>query len=443
MRTAWPHALVALSLLATGCPQGATELSALKSEVAALRSDVRNLTSREAPSLARFLALSSDPEARPRTAEEATRMRSEFAKFLHTLSAEEEAVLLPDLRRARWSVQAVWMLRTLAEAPVASVRSAALPQLTELLHDDASSSGDLRNELIATRRRLLKELLASEASLGPDEMLGYLETDPEDSDLQAAFVRALEESINLHAKQVCATASDRLGKLKDVQDHEVVRSGLLQLHEQLLTEWHAVLDHGSDASVIGDLRRAMAAVKAALDQEVAREREVERQRLVEYQRWALRRVKLFEEEYGGETIKGRVKSALDAFKSPKEPFAWDVLRSGSALGIVQSWIATTPVLDGTLSVEQQSEIYKHFHTTAIGWRGKDTDLACAVLRDGLLRILGPIDPKFLEAPVATLYQRAYQTGWNYLEGREDQTWVAQEWVMVRRLSPGESLPDAN
>lgn len=224
----------------------------------------------------------------------------------------------------------------------------------------------------------------------------------------------------------------------------MVRSGLLQLHEQVIAEWHSMLEHDGDPTVIGELRRTLASVKTALEQEMAREREAERQRLIEYQRWALRRVKLFDENYQGAAIKARVQAALDAFRAPKEPFKWDVLRSESALRVVQSWIPTSPIVNATLTVDQQAELYKHHHyVSPIGWRGKDTDLACAVLRDALIRILGPVDQTFLDPPVSTLYQRAYQSAWSYLDGREDQTWVAQEWVMVRRLAPGDRLPDTN
>ena len=63
------------------------------------------------------------------------------------------------------------------------------------------------------------------------------------------------------------------------------------------------------------------------------------------------------------------------------------------------------------------------------------------VRQAMVAHLLPINLALLDLPVQKRYQRAFQTGWNKLDGREDQTAVAQASALAVKKSLREFLED--
>ncbi len=57
-----------------------------------------------------------------------------------------------------------------------------------------------------------------------------------------------------------------------------------------------------------------------------------------------------------------------------------------------------------------------------------------ICRDAMIAHLLPIDLSLLELPVNELYQKAWEEGWKHLDGREDQTYVAQRTADVKKAT---------
>ena len=58
----------------------------------------------------------------------------------------------------------------------------------------------------------------------------------------------------------------------------------------------------------------------------------------------------------------------------------------------------------------------------------------------MVKFLLPIQPNLLDPPLAQLYQQAFSKGWQKLEGREDQLFVAQQSAIVLKKNLEEVAP---
>lgn len=63
-----------------------------------------------------------------------------------------------------------------------------------------------------------------------------------------------------------------------------------------------------------------------------------------------------------------------------------------------------------------------------------TEIAHGIVRDSMVRCLLPIDDSLLLPPVRRIYEKTFQDGWNDLDGREDQLFVAEQAAIIERIS---------
>ena len=64
----------------------------------------------------------------------------------------------------------------------------------------------------------------------------------------------------------------------------------------------------------------------------------------------------------------------------------------------------------------------------------ESHLTHRICRDSMVTCLLPIDLRLLEMPVQALFQQAWQSGWKCLDGRADQTNVAERTVDVKKTT---------
>jgi hypothetical protein len=83
-------------------------------------------------------------------------------------------------------------------------------------------------------------------------------------------------------------------------------------------------------------------------------------------------------------------------------------------------------------VDKQKEIYLTAYRR-IGWKNSiHREIAFRTTRDGMVKFLLPINVNLLELPVAQLYHKAFSRGWEKLNDREDQLYVAEQSAVVRK-----------
>ncbi len=85
-----------------------------------------------------------------------------------------------------------------------------------------------------------------------------------------------------------------------------------------------------------------------------------------------------------------------------------------------------------LTAAKKKEIYNEAWGS-VSWKNNvDTEIAYRATRDGMIKFLLPIQAHLLDPPVAQLYQQAFSKGWQKLEGREDQLFVAKQSATVHK-----------
>jgi hypothetical protein len=69
----------------------------------------------------------------------------------------------------------------------------------------------------------------------------------------------------------------------------------------------------------------------------------------------------------------------------------------------------------------------------VGWNAEiDKEIAYFRTRSGMIKFLMPINVGFLDPPVAKLYHKAFDKGWEKLSGRDDQMRVAEASATVKK-----------
>ncbi len=247
--------------------------------------------------------------------------------------------------------------------------------------------------------------------------------------------------------------------------------------EELETEYERLKSRGDDA---GRLARSMVVGQAAelratlvlesidlpgLDQRLktlvddataAARAELESERLA-YQRWALEQIKAYEAWHYDQAL-ANVEKMLKGLESGRN-VNWHP-QGGHLLGPVEAgpnadeappeimtqgnvFRVFPDVLDelarfAKVEVERPAAIPPHLQKQlyGAGWDHKE-DLAHKVTAYAMVRHLLPINEALLDRPVLKLYDEYFEKGWQKLEGRDDQLWVAKEATRRSKLGLGD------
>jgi hypothetical protein len=77
--------------------------------------------------------------------------------------------------------------------------------------------------------------------------------------------------------------------------------------------------------------------------------------------------------------------------------------------------------------DEEASLWKRDHG---GW----VETSYQEVREAMLSYLLPIDLMLLDLPVQERYQKAFQNGWKKLDGRQEQTEVAEQTAVIVKRS---------
>ena len=352
----------------------------------------------------------------PKDAGEAGQFFDQVSELVTSLPAWAEADYLPRLSLVRWAAMAFVRLNDLQG------NGQSLDQLEELvveMHGLADSGPAGSSEALVQRLRenaveLGGRITNGRVSEAIREAQQYLEGD---SDAEPNIVDIYEflelyengydladSSVNIAAlrkrmyREMTRRQADEQAAVLRVQWQNVSKlpyhqpqyevSARMLLQQVVSAQAALVLEGVTTAAydqLEGELRRAVETIESKAA-ERAEERQAQAMR--SYQRWALSKIKAFE-------------AAFEA-TSYKAAEAASILRRD----------------DG-------------------GWN----DAYYQEVRQAMITDLLPISLALLELPVQERYQQAFQTGWKKLDGREDQTAVAQASALTMKKSLRAFLED--
>ena len=291
------------------------------------------------------------------------------------------------LNNLNWGVEALWTLRRddtsdpeqlsamtddyrrlLAVAPEGNQFSDLESQLQSRVRQIDSQE---REHSIMTAQALLKTPLGR----GPDshavsafEALARWSTDPGVSPIRSALRHRL---LQADALNEVATLRSQLDRVLPETSSAVRRVGVWRIDEQLITLKLSLVDEGLAVPEVDHLfRQVQIQVEALAAEDASHQAAAVRG----YQRWALSEIGAFEREF--EQAK---QVARDNTRLPGE---------------------------------------------------KWTDEQYLRVRDSMCARLLGITASLLDPPVAERYNRAFKLGWDKLDGRQDQTYVAEQDAIV-------------
>jgi hypothetical protein len=158
-----------------------------------------------------------------------------------------------------------------------------------------------------------------------------------------------------------------------------------------------------------------------------------------YQKWALEQIWKFAGPKGWhyDATLPWVESELNKFKDATDDGDWLAFKEFPSIKEVvqdKSGIDLSEMKGAMLTAAKRKEIYDEVWRR-IGWKnGIHQEIAYRATRDGMVKFLLPIETHLLDPPVAQLYQQAFSNGWQKLEGREDQLFVAQQSAVIQKMT---------
>ena len=351
----------------------------------------------------------------PKDAGEARQFFEQTSELVTGLPVWAEAKYLPRLSLVRWAAMAFNSLH------IARDDSQSLDQLEQLVNEmrelaDASPEGgseDLVRRLSenaveiedkTTSRRVKEAVELAKQYVGDIsadttdiatlyEFLELYEKDNDHADVIDVDISALRK--RLYEKIVIRQADDRASSLraqwKNVKElakaqpqptvYEVATRTLLQ---QVMSAQAALVLEGIEIPIDNELQKELRAAVETIESQ-AEKRQAEAMRY--YQRWTLEEIKAFE-------------TAFEATKKKAdEEGSWWRRDNGG-------WI----------------DYYKE-------------------VQDAMIKHLLPINVALLDLPVQERYLQAFQTGWKKLDGRENQTSVAEASATTRKRPLRDFLKD--
>ena len=351
----------------------------------------------------------------PKDAGEAEQFFGQTSELVTGLPAWAEADYLPRLSLVRWAAMAFVRLNHSTDT---SQSLDQLEQLGDEMRDLADVEPDGGSEALAQRLREEAAELAGKATNGrvqeavaqaqqyvggnpdaaPDiasvyEFLGLYEKGRDlvgiNVNIASLRKKVYGEMARRQAEEQAAVLRAQWQNVKKLAPHqpqyEVVARMLLQ---QVVSAHAAFVLEGVATTAYDELESELRRAVKTIELRAAKRAEERQARAMRsYQRWALSKIKAFEATFQA--------------TSNKADEAASILRNDDS-----------------------------------GWSAYYQEV-----RRAMITHLLPINVALLDLPVQERYQRAFQTGWNKLDGREDQTAVAQASALVVKKSLREFLED--
>jgi hypothetical protein len=423
-------------------------LRRVEGEVIRLRQGLPQETEQELMDLENSL---NDRQQWPQSAQGAEQMRQRLDEIVQALSPVAAERILPQLVRLNWGVEALWNLRTHAKAAPNQLEEAHAA-ISEVLHrHPAGQFPEIQKELESRLTEIdpqlhefqVKQLLqrASRALEGKEDasaVFSSLEEFRGKKEVAEILPKLRSKVLEQTAIERIEELEKNLVKTRSFVDERARQVSLLTIQDGVL---RLTVDLELEEAAPKDVLKKAQNLLALCDKELlacaAKQQDESAEKVRRYQAWALEQIRAFDSREGWyyDTILPWVESELKNFKNAAEDKEWLAFQTFPSMkDLVHEKVGVdlSGMKGAMLTAEKRKEIYNEAWQT-IGWKNSiHTEIAYRATRDGMVKFLLPIQPHLLEPPVAQLYQQAFAKGWQKLEGRDDQLYVAQQSAVVQK-----------
>jgi hypothetical protein len=393
----------------------------------------------------------NDRKQWPPSPEVAEKMRQSLDEIVQALSPIAAERILPQLARLNWGVEALWNLRTHAKAVPNQLEEV---QATVKEVSDRHPRGHF-NEIQKELESRLKEIDPQLRAFQLKQLLERANRALEGKDDASAAFSSLEEFRRekevatilpkLRAKVLEKTGIERIDSLEknlmktcSFADDRVRQISLLNIQEGVL---RLTVDLEMEDAASKEILKKAKDLLARCDNELlalaAKQQDDNAKKVCRYQAWALKQIRKFDSPEGWyyDVTLPWIETQLRKFGDSDKDEEWEAFREFPSLkDLIQEKVGVdlSKMKGAKLTAEKRKEIYKEAWQV-FGWKNSiHTEVAYRATRDGMVKFLAPIQPHLLDPPVAHLYQQAFSKGWQKLEGREDQLFVAQQSAVVQK-----------
>jgi len=396
-------------------------------------------------------AILTDRNQWPQDSQAADKMRQNLDEIVQTLSPVATERILPQLARLNWGIEALWNLRTHAIAAPNQLEEVQ-EVITEML--ETHPRGHF-NEIQRELETRLKEIDPQLRAFQMKQILERANRALEDKEDASAAFSSLEEFRGekevaailpkLRTKVLEKTGLERiesfeknLTKTRSFADDRARQVSLLTIQEGVL---RLTVDLELEETVPKEVLKKAKNLLASCDKELlalaAKQQDDHAKKVRRYQAWALEQIRKFDSPNGWyyDVSLPWAESQLREFQNASEDKDWVAIQTFPSMKqLVQEKVGVdlSEMKGAMLTADKRKEIYNEAWRT-VGWKNSiHTEIAYRATRDGMVKFLLPIQPHLLDPPVAQLYQQAFSKGWQKLEGREDQLFVAQQSAVVQK-----------
>jgi len=440
-------------------------LKRVEGELISLRQGLPRETEQKLKDLEKSL---SDRTQWPRDAEGAEKMRQGLDEIVQALSPVAAERILPQLARLNWGVEAVWNLRTHAKAAPNQLDEAKATIEEVLERHPRGHFPEIQKELESRSKELdpqvrafqVKQLLerASRALEGKEDAIAVFSSLEEfrgEKEVAAILPKLRTKILEKTGLERIESFEKNLTKTRSFADERARLVSLLTIQEGVLRlTVDLELEEPSPKDVLKKAKNLLGSCDKELLALAAKQQDESAKKVRRYQAWALEQIRKFDSPNGWyyDVTLPWVGSELKTFGNATEDADWAAFQVFPSLKeLVQEKLGVdlSDVKGAMLNAEKRREIYKAAQPivsaggVGVGWRKNiDQEIAYCATRDGMVKFLLPIQPHLLDPPVAQLYQQAFSKGWQKLEGREDQLFVAQQSAEVKK-KPLEEVASSN
>jgi len=393
----------------------------------------------------------NNPKEWPQDQAAAEKMRQELDEIVQTLSPAAVERNLPQLARLNWGVEALWVLRTHAKASPEQLDEAESTIQELLEREPGGHFPEIRKELETRLKQLepqvrnfqVKQLVdrANRALEGKEDAsaaYSSLEEYRGETEIAAILPKLREKVLGEIGRERIETFERNLTKTRSWGDDRARQVSLLTTQEGLLRLIVDLeLEDAAPKEVLDKAKTLLTQCDKELVSLASKQQEHYAEKLRRYQAWALEQIRKFDSPNGwyyDQTLSW-IDSELRKFRDATEDEEWigfQIFPSLKELFQEKLGVDLSGMNGAMLTAEKRKEIYDAAWQR-IGWKNSiDKEVAYRTTRDGMVKFLLPIQPHLLDPPVAQLYHQAFSKGWQKLEGREDQLYVAQQSAIVRK-----------
>lgn len=405
-------------------------------------------------------ALLENPKQWPVDQNQAEKMRQGLKDIVQNLSPFAAEKILPQLARLNWGVEALWNLRNHANAEDNQLDEVEATIKEVLESQPRGYFMDIQLVLEARLGQVQPQSRAFQLKQLLDRANRSLldKKDKEDKEDASSVYTSLEEFrkekgvpeilAKLRARVIeeqLEGLQKKLNKTQKLVDERVRQVSLLTIQESV---FRLVVD--LELQVGGEsLQDALKKAKDLLAQcdkellSLADRNQLENAKKIRrYQAWALKQIRAFDSPQGcyfDESI-SKFKEKVNSFENSVVGMDFEiVVEFPSIKDLIKEKLQVdlSDMKDARLIVQKQKDIFIAARPEGPTGRWANNiadEVAYRVTRDGIVKYLLPIQPNLLDPPVALLYQAALAKGWNKLERREDQLFVAEQSAIVQKMT---------